>query len=133
MWQFFLRLIFSSNSQIAYLFVTELFIKYNITYNNTIIQYMKHITVADPKTLPVLDSCIIRKLLALTFGDSRQKNCNFSVIEYLCCLKNRVETTQSIKGDTPTKSNTWFFFLSGFSFTAIHESQDCRGRERVFL
>ena len=26
-----------------------------------------------------------------------------------------------------------FFFLSGFSFTNIHESQDCRGRGRVFL
>ena len=26
-----------------------------------------------------------------------------------------------------------FFFLSGFSLTNIHESQDCRGRGRVFL
>ena len=26
-----------------------------------------------------------------------------------------------------------FFFLSGFSFTDIHESQDCRGRARAFL
>ena len=26
-----------------------------------------------------------------------------------------------------------FFFLCGFSFTNIHESQDCRGRGRVFL
>ena len=26
-----------------------------------------------------------------------------------------------------------FFFLSGFSFTNIHKSQDCRGRGRVFL
>ena len=26
-----------------------------------------------------------------------------------------------------------FFFLSGFSFTTIHESQDCRGRGRVFF
>ena len=26
-----------------------------------------------------------------------------------------------------------FFFLSGFSFTTIHESQDCRGRGRAFL
>ena len=25
-----------------------------------------------------------------------------------------------------------FFFLCGFSFTTIHESQDCRGRGRVF-
>ena len=28
---------------------------------------------------------------------------------------------------------SWLFFLSGFSFTAIHESQDCRGRGREFL
>ena len=28
---------------------------------------------------------------------------------------------------------TVFFFLSGFSFTNIHESQDCRGRGRAFL
>ena len=27
----------------------------------------------------------------------------------------------------------FFFFLSGFSFTTIHESQDCRERGRVFL
>ena len=27
----------------------------------------------------------------------------------------------------------FFFFLSGFSFTTIHESQDCRGRGRLFL
>ena len=27
----------------------------------------------------------------------------------------------------------YLFFLSGFSLTTIHESQDCRGRERVFL
>ena len=27
----------------------------------------------------------------------------------------------------------YFFFLSGFSFTNIHESQDCRGRGRAFL
>ena len=26
-----------------------------------------------------------------------------------------------------------FFFLSGFSFTNIHESQDCKGRGRAFL
>ena len=26
-----------------------------------------------------------------------------------------------------------FFFLSKFSFTTIHESQDCRGRGRTFL
>ena len=26
-----------------------------------------------------------------------------------------------------------FFFLSEFSFTTIHELQDCRGRERPFL
>ena len=26
-----------------------------------------------------------------------------------------------------------FFFLSGFSFTNIHESQDCRGKGRAFL
>ena len=26
-----------------------------------------------------------------------------------------------------------FFFLFGFSFTTVHESQDCRGRERAFL
>ena len=26
-----------------------------------------------------------------------------------------------------------FFFLSGFSFTNIHESQDCRGKRRAFL
>ena len=26
-----------------------------------------------------------------------------------------------------------FLFLSGFSFTNIHESQDCRGRGRAFL
>ena len=26
-----------------------------------------------------------------------------------------------------------FFFLSGFSFTTIHKSQDCRGRGRAFL
>ena len=25
------------------------------------------------------------------------------------------------------------FFLSGFSFTTVHESQDCRGRGRAFL
>ena len=25
------------------------------------------------------------------------------------------------------------FFLSGFSFTTIHKSQDCRGRRRAFL
>ena len=27
----------------------------------------------------------------------------------------------------------FFFFLSGFSITTIHESQDCRGRGRAFL
>ena len=26
-----------------------------------------------------------------------------------------------------------FFFLSGFSFTNIHKSQDCRGRGRALL
>ena len=26
-----------------------------------------------------------------------------------------------------------FFFLAGFSFTTVHESQDCRGRGRAFL
>ena len=32
-----------------------------------------------------------------------------------------------------TKSNIFFNFLSGFSFTNIHESQDCMGRGRAFL
>ena len=27
----------------------------------------------------------------------------------------------------------FFFFLSRFSFTNIHESQDCRGRGKAFL
>ena len=27
----------------------------------------------------------------------------------------------------------FFFFLSGFSFMNIHESQDCKGRGRAFL
>ena len=29
--------------------------------------------------------------------------------------------------------NFILFFLSGFSFTTIHKSQDCRGRGRAFL
>ena len=29
--------------------------------------------------------------------------------------------------------DVFFFFLSGFSFTNIHESQDCRGRGSAFL
>ena len=29
--------------------------------------------------------------------------------------------------------HAFFFFLSGFSFMNIHESQDCRGRGRAFL
>ena len=32
-----------------------------------------------------------------------------------------------------TKVKLEFFFLSGFYFTNIHESQDCRGRGRAFL
>ena len=33
----------------------------------------------------------------------------------------------------PYQTTCSFFFLSGFSFTNIHESQDCRGRGRAFL
>ena len=32
-----------------------------------------------------------------------------------------------------TNQKPIFFFLSGFSFTNIHESQDCRERGRAFL
>ena len=32
-----------------------------------------------------------------------------------------------------TKKYIYFFILSGFSFTNIHKSQDCRGRGRAFL
>ena len=31
------------------------------------------------------------------------------------------------------RSLFFFFFLSGFSFANIHESQDCKGRGRAFL
>ena len=34
-------------------------------------------------------------------------------------------------GDIP--ADMLIFFLSGFSFTTIHKSQDCRGSGRVFL
>ena len=67
--------------------------------------------MADPKTLPLLNSCLIRKLLTLTFGDSCQKNCNFLNIEHLCCLKNHMETTQSIKVNTLTKAIPLFYLL----------------------
>ena len=48
-------------------------------------------------------------------------NCNTNVTRY-----------QIIKQD-PMLQRDLFFFLSGFSFTNIHESQDCRGTGRVFL
>ena len=38
--------------------------------------------------------------------------------------------------DYPSYATHFFllvFFLSGFYFTNIHESQDCRGRGRTFL
>ena len=47
-----------------------------------------------------------------------------------------------IGGPVSRKINAWLnlinnqldtFFLSAFSFTTIHESQDCRGRGRAFL
>ena len=34
---------------------------------------------------------------------------------------------------TMTLFITFFFFLCGFSFTSIHESQDCRGKGREFI
>ena len=39
-----------------------------------------------------------------------------------------------IEGETTVKfPSLGFFFLCGFSFTNIHESQDCRKRGRAFL
>ena len=39
-------------------------------------------------------------------------------------LMSRINETRQI--------HIYIFFLSGFSFTNIHESQDCRGRGRAF-
>ena len=46
-------------------------------------------------------------------------------------MLNEVKT-KTVKGAMITAKNEGFF-LSGFSFTNIHESQDSRGRGRAFL
>ena len=38
-----------------------------------------------------------------------------------------------VKQNKILRGNYYFFFLSGFSFTTIHESQNCKGRGRAFL
>ena len=45
-------------------------------------------------------------------------------------LQKIMDKMQEIVG---CQANFVVFFLSGFSFTNIHESQDCRGRGRAFL
>ena len=46
------------------------------------------------------------------------------------CSKLTIKTSERRQW---RRSGTYFFFLCGFSFTTIHESQDCRGRRRAFL
>ena len=46
-------------------------------------------------------------------------------------IKNTPKLPKMISKRIPVLSCN-LFFLSGFSFTNIHESQDCRGRERAF-
>ena len=60
----------------------------------------------------------------MTLTDRNQK----SKAKY---IKTQSDKKQSfIKYEKKKKT---FFFLSGFSFTTIHESEDCRGRGRTFL
>ena len=51
-------------------------------------------------------------------------HCNFiiTLLQHRCFLVNFAKIFKS----------TYFFFLCWFSFTNIHESQDCRGRGRAF-
>ena len=40
---------------------------------------------------------------------------------------------QGDKTSNGERNETYFYFLSGFSFMNIHKLQDCRGRGRAFL
>ena len=68
---------------------------------------------------------------------------------YCNLMSNTVRDTLDLSGFDPTNYGVdeeatvplddiqtgimFLFFLSGFSFTNIHESQDCRGKGRAFL
>ena len=68
----------------------------------------------------------------------------FKNIDQIISIPILLLTLVSMLIDGPSVSNRHFsqpaltitqliFFLLGFSFTTIHESQDCRGRGRAFL
>ena len=68
---------------------------------------------------------------------------------YCNLMNNTVRDTLDLSGFDPTNCGAdegatvplddiqtgimFLFFLSGFSFTNIHESRDCRGKGRAFL
>ena len=67
---------------------------------------------------------------------------NFSIIHRYTLLKifykkdyskNIVKFARKLLYWSLVFSNVFFFFRSGFLFTTIRESQDCRGRGRAFL
>ena len=57
-------------------------------------------------------------------GEKSLKAPFIAYVDLECLLKKRNIVKIILK---------FFFFLSGFSFTNIHESLDCRGRGRAFL
>ena len=62
----------------------------------------------------------------------------YKAVTYMCQYFSKTEDqcSQAMKQASKEafENNIYiYFFLSGFSFTNIHESQDCRGRGRAFL
>ena len=60
----------------------------------------------------------------------------FSITSPLCekCLNMEFFLVRIRESTDQKKLRIWtLFFLSGFCFKTIHESQDCRGRGRAFL
>ena len=59
------------------------------------------------------------------------------LFEYFPKFRPIIDTTNTtyygISKFRPNPLNTFFFFLSGFSFTNIHDSRDSRGRGRVSI
>ena len=63
------------------------------------------------------------------------KNVKEYVKKKVMYIKNyKVTSNRNISKETKKQNEEKnFFFLSGFSFTTVHKSQDCRGRGRAFL
>ena len=70
------------------------------------------------------DGVYFQKKIISTTGACALKK-NSATFVFIYCDINQFNQSMEI--------SFFFFFLSEFSFTAIYESQDCRGRGRAFL